>query len=298
MFGAFKKLVIGDNLGAFADKVFENSGQFDAWTLLFAAYAFTWQIYCDFSGYTDMARGLSRTIGIHLMINFNLPYFSDSIKDFWRRWHISLSTWFRDYVYIPLGGRNERLFITLKNIFITFLLSGIWHGAGWNYIIWGMYNGMLLMVQECYNKFQKKTNFCIGLPKGVRIFLTFHLVVLGWIIFRCANLSLIKDFVYAFWRQVSPTLQTCAPLLDEDTWTGVVAQFVSLLSTKAFSGLLYSIFLIGPLWLFQYAQYTKKDMYVDFKLPFCLRNVFYGILLFILISFQVQDGKQFIYFQF
>lgn len=223
-----------------------------------------------------MARGLAKTIGINLTINFDLPYFSESIRDFWRRWHITLSNWFRDYVYIPLGGRSDYLFSTLKNIFITFLLSGLWHGAGWNYIIWGVYNGVLLITQECYGSAQRKYNFKIGIPKPIRIFLTFHVIVLGWIIFRCSDLRSLGSYLKGIFISPVYTRSFGSTLFKDDTWSDFVTSFVSLLSNTALGGFIYCLLFIGPLVLFQYFQYTRKKM----------------------ILIQVQDGKQFIYFQF
>jgi D-alanyl-lipoteichoic acid acyltransferase DltB (MBOAT superfamily) len=140
--GLFKKVVIADWLGLYVDKIYASPGQFQAPALLAATLAFSWQIYFDFSGYTDMARGVARTLGFPLMLNFNNPYMATGLGDFWRRWHISLSTWFRDYVYIPLGGNRRGRLAMYRNMFLTMVISGIWHGATWNFALWGALHGL------------------------------------------------------------------------------------------------------------------------------------------------------------
>src|SRR6185312_750750 len=137
LMGFFKKLVIADRLAMLANPVFERPHQQGAVNVAIAAICFSFQIFCDFSGYTDIARGAARVLGFELMKNFNMPYLGTSIADFWRRWHISLSTWFKDYLYFPLGGSKNGIFITCRNLLIVFIVSGLWHGASWNFVVWG-----------------------------------------------------------------------------------------------------------------------------------------------------------------
>ena len=182
--GCFKKLVIADNLAPISDAAFANPEATSQVGLLIAAYCFAIQIYCDFSGYTDMARGIAKFLGIDLSINFNLPYFSASLSEFWRRWHITLSYWLRDYVYIPLGGSRRGVLIQARNLLITFGLSGLWHGANWTFILWGLLHGVWVIGEVLSSR-----AFSWRIPKIIRIFITFHVVVLFWIVFRAESMS-------------------------------------------------------------------------------------------------------------
>jgi alginate O-acetyltransferase complex protein AlgI len=143
-----------------------------------ATLFFAIQIYCDFSGYTDIARGLSKTMGVELMLNFNYPYHAATVGEFWRRWHISLSTWFRDYVYMPLGGSNRSQVITYRNVLIVFLISGLWHGASWHYVAWGLLHGLVLLTERLANKYQLVLNKTWGSIK------TFSIIIVSWSLFR------------------------------------------------------------------------------------------------------------------
>ncbi len=196
LWGFFKKMVIADNCAGFANTIFEQSESLSGSTIILGGLFFTFQIYGDFSGYSDIAIGTAKLFGIRLMKNFNLPYFSQNISEFWRRWHISLNKWFVDYVYIPLGGSRHGELITLRNILIIFALSGLWHGADWTFVLWGLYNGILLcLYQIFYGKRRKESrkvgnDFHITLRSGLRMFWTFSLVVLGWILFRSDNVEM------------------------------------------------------------------------------------------------------------
>jgi alginate O-acetyltransferase complex protein AlgI len=148
LIGLFKKVVVADNLAAIVDKAFLAPEQQSSLTLLIGVYAFAFQIYADFSGYSDMARGIAKAMGFELMINFEHPYLSTSIADFWRRWHISLSTWLRDYIYIPLGGNRLGAWNTYRNLFLTMLIGGLWHGASWTFVLWGALHGVFLSVEK------------------------------------------------------------------------------------------------------------------------------------------------------
>ncbi|WP_246104317.1 MBOAT family O-acyltransferase [Mucilaginibacter corticis] len=178
--GFFKKVVIADRLGLYVDPVFSNPHGHSAIELLLAAYFFAFQIYCDFSGYSDIAIGAALTLGIELMKNFNLPYLSHNIAVFWQRWHISLSTWFRDYVYIPLGGNRVSFYKLCRNLLVVFLVSGLWHGANWKYLVWGLIHGCLLILYQVLKKLKITVNGFTFL----KWLITFNLVCLAWIFFR------------------------------------------------------------------------------------------------------------------
>ncbi|MCY1061519.1 MBOAT family protein [Nannocystis sp. SCPEA4] len=190
--GMFKKVVIADHCAAISDRVFSAPHAYDGWSALIAAYAFTLQIYCDFSAYSEIARGSARIFGVDLMVNFDRPYLSRNISEFWRRWHISLSEWFRDYVYIPLGGNRGSRGRALANLTITMLLSGLWHGAAWAFVVWGLYHGLLLLVHSLARPHLARL---AALPRFGRVmgplawFCTLHLVIAGWVLFRAHTLA-------------------------------------------------------------------------------------------------------------
>ena len=184
--GLFKKVVIADLLGLLAvDKVFANPTAFSSWDLLIALYGYTFQIYNDFSGYSDIAIGLARILGFELPQNFNRPYLSQSVREFWTRWHISLSTWLRDYLYISLGGNRGAPWRVKVNLMITMLLGGLWHGAGLHFVIWGAYHGILLMIGRSRDSGMENSGWWNVLRRQV---VCFHLIVFGWLLFRVQDL--------------------------------------------------------------------------------------------------------------
>jgi len=189
LWGFFKKLVVADNCALAVNQIWDDYTDANAMTLLCGMVLFTFQIYGDFSGYSDIAIGTAKLFGIRLMENFRLPYFSRSIGEFWRRWHISLMTWFRDYLYIPLGGSRLGTYHTFRNIFIVFLLSGLWHGANWTFVVWGGYNAVLLAMARWLWKSGANTGERVGVRDLVPVCFTFALVVLGWVVFRAESLS-------------------------------------------------------------------------------------------------------------
>ncbi|MBR4390581.1 MAG: MBOAT family protein [Bacteroidales bacterium] len=201
LWGLFKKLVIADNCATYVNQVFADYTNQSGSTLLLAAIFFTFQIYGDFSGYSDIAIGTAKLFGIKLMRNFNLPYFSRDIAEFWRRWHISLTTWFRDYVYIPLGGSRVSKAKVIRNTFIIFLVSGFWHGANWTFIAWGAYHALLFLPLILTGKNRKYTNqvaegrWLPTLKEAGQMLLTFMLAVFGWIIFRADNIGQAWQYV-------------------------------------------------------------------------------------------------------
>ena len=179
--GLFKKVALADGLALYVNQVYDAPANFQAPALILASFAFAWQIYFDFSGYTDMARGLARALGFRIMLNFNHPYLATGLGDFWRRWHVSLSTWFRDYVYIPLGGSRKGKLITYRNIFLTMVISGLWHGAAWTFVIWGALHGLGMIVTR---SLERHTIYRDKWPRLAKQAGTFAFVSFAWIFFR------------------------------------------------------------------------------------------------------------------
>ena len=258
LWGLFKKIVVADNCATYVDQVFGDIGAHSGSTLLLAAVLFTFQIYGDFSGYSDIAIGTAKLFGIKLMCNFNVPYFSRDIAEFWRRWHISLTSWFKDYVYIPLGGsrpevparlkvKGERLearytkVITIRNTFIIFLLSGLWHGANWTFVLWGAYHALLFVPLLVMNKNRRyrDTVATITLPDGTtkakwlpslkeagQMMMTFALAVVGWIIFRANGMESLTTWVSGI---CNSSLLTIPWLMTRDYYIPLVIAILVLL---------------------------------------------------------------------
>lgn len=201
LWGLFKKIVVADNCASYVDQVYSCYQTQSGSVLLLTAILFSFQIYCDFSGYSDIAIGTAKLFGIKLMSNFRMPYFSRDIAEFWRRWHISLNTWFRDYVYIPLGGSRVNKIKVIRNTFVIFLLSGLWHGANWTYILWGMYHALLFMPLILSGKNRKYTNpisegrSLPTLKETGQMLLTFVFVVFGWILFRSPGMPTFFNYL-------------------------------------------------------------------------------------------------------
>jgi D-alanyl-lipoteichoic acid acyltransferase DltB (MBOAT superfamily) len=219
--GFFKKLVIADNVGVIANKVFAlNDPSF--WVLWSGVFAFAIQIYADFSAYTDIARGTSRWLGFELTQNFDHPYMARSPADFWRRWNISLSSWFRDYVYIPLGGSRVAGWMWMRNVMATFLLSGLWHGASWNYVLWGLYHGVLLVVTRTRRSDRREPAARLAV---LQIPAMFALTMIGWLLFRETSLAaIVRDLTLSplsstpLDRQVAAYLFILALLYSLPLW--------------------------------------------------------------------------------
>jgi alginate O-acetyltransferase complex protein AlgI len=215
-FGLFKKVVVANDLASLlVDDVFRDPSAYGAGDLLLAAYGYALQIYCDFSAYTDIAIGLAALFGYRFPQNFDQPYRADGVRDFWKRWHISLSTWLRDYLYIPLGGNRCSPWRQRLNLMLTMLLGGLWHGAAWNFVLWGGLHGAALVAEHGTKP---------SLPKGLRIFLTFHFVCLTWIFFRAADLDAALAFLAGFARSSAPSL--LSPYLALILFGGLAAQFL------------------------------------------------------------------------
>ncbi|WP_303208133.1 MBOAT family O-acyltransferase [Bacteroides oleiciplenus] len=282
LWGLFKKIVVADNCSLIVNATFNSYPEKDGFQLLLGAIFFTFQIYGDFSGYSDIAIGTARLFGINLMRNFNNPYFSRSIAEFWRRWHISLTTWFRDYIYIPLGGSRVCRWKVLRNTLIIFLVSGFWHGANWTFICWGAFHALLFFPLLLLNRNKKYTDVVASgrlLPNLKEIYqmlCTFFLVVIGWIIFRAESISQAWDYVYCMITKF--TLQFNMPIYGYKTSAFILLMlFTEWITRQRTHGLD-----IKPKSIFRY-RIVRWIIY-------------YGIVLIIL----QWGGKQedFIYFQF
>ena len=287
LWGLFKKIVVADNCATYVDQVWATYDTQSGSTLLLAAILFTFQIYGDFSGYSDIAIGTAKLFGIKLMRNFSNPYFSRDIAEFWRRWHISLTTWFRDYVYIPLGGSRVSKAKIVRNTFVIFLLSGFWHGANWTFIAWGAYHALLFLPLILSGMNRKYTNqvaegrWSPTWKETGQILLTFILVVIGWIIFRAPSIA--DAWQYACGMMQLGTLKAgyrffIQPEVRLTAWLCVFMLLVEWIQRTKEHGL-YDIERFAPL-------HSKWIRYGVFAIVCLLLIVFQG------------GAKQFIYFQF
>jgi alginate O-acetyltransferase complex protein AlgI len=275
LWGLFKKVVVADALAIYVDAVYTTHAHQTGASLLLATYFFAFQIYCDFSGYSDIARGVSRVYGIELMKNFDAPYFAASISEFWSRWHISLSTWFKDYVYFPLGGNRVPLIRNFFNLFFVFMLSGFWHGANWTFIVWGALHGLYLvgerLVRMAAGK-PAKGKTASPLRHFVGMVVTFHLVLVAWVFFRAPDVSTAFAIVR---HMVVPTGRVLSdPILAQ--------------------GFLGIALMVGL------ELYTRRQQYYEnlARFPLSLRFTHALALLFFVVLFGIEKGAQFIYFQF
>lgn len=223
VWGLFKKLVIADNVGLIVDNIFatSNPGSAMLWT---GVFAFGIQLLADFSGYTDIARGSARLMGIELSLNFHHPWLAKSPQEFWQRWHITLSTWLRDYVYTPLGGNGRRRHRTALNVVITFMLGGLWHGAAWNFVLWGLFHASLILIWRSVSKFN------IQSINGISTVLTFFMIGGGWVLFREQDLTFILENVFASNRDIrlATTLAATAALYSIPIWLHSVIEHSTL----------------------------------------------------------------------
>jgi len=274
LWGLFKKVVIADRLSIYANAIFSNQEQYPAIQLIIGMLCFTIQIYCDFSGYSDMAIGAARTMGFNLMVNFNRPYFSTNIQEFWAKWHISLSTWFRDYLYISLGGNRVQQWKIYRNVAIVFITSGFWHGANWTFIVWGAIHAfciVLYMISKPYLPF--------GNSKLSALFgwlFTFVLVSLAWVFFRAAT---IEEASAMIWRIVS------------------FDNLLPLKGIKNFGSYSAAVSLVMIAYMFV-CEWFNKPLLDNFHKHYKLDLVFISITLFLVVAFGVFQQSSFIYFQF
>ena len=274
MRGLFKKVLIANNVG-YLWSVLSTSTNLSVLGAWLGIIAFTFQIYFDFSGYSDMAIGMGKMLGFNYLENFNYPYIAQSITDFWRRWHISLSTWFRDYVYIPLGGSRVKKIINIRNIFIVWMLTGLWHGASWNFVLWGMYYGILLLLEKFILK-----KYIDKLPKIFKHLYTIILVIIGWLIFAFEDMNLLINY--------------------SKTMFGLNGNFIDNTFIYYFSNY-FIILLIST--MFSIPTYEKIEKILknrkNTKLKFILTLIIYIVLLIITIAYLVSDTyNPFLYFRF
>lgn len=298
--GMFKKLCIADKIALYVDFVYGNAGEQHGFSLLLAAILYSFQIYCDFSGYSDMAIGLARYLGFDAGKNFDHPYLAQSIGDFWRRWHISLSTWLRDYVYIPLGGSRVSIPRIYLNLIITFLVSGIWHGAGWTFIIWGLLHG----IYQCAGRATKTVQGKVRLPAIIRIVFTFCLVTFAWIFFRAEDMQKVSEIINGIAHIPQDIMEFCN-LKESIGLTEAVRTEFALYDDACggFNGMLRLFILLAGFCLLELK--TRKISGLTFikKKNFIFRWILYTcfIILFILISIlegQFGLSSNFIYNQF
>ena len=276
VWGLFKKIVIADNLALIANGVFDGYLRHRGLDTLVGALAFTFQIYCDFSGYSDIARGLSKLLGFELLVNFKLPYFALNPSDFWSRWHVSLSVWLREHLYIPLGGNRVTGWPTYRNLMLTMILGGLWHGASWNFVIWGCFHGAILVIYRLLG-WDRDHADPWGRGAGtypvvlLKMALMFCLTMVGWVIFRSRSVEQI----------------------------GYILTHIGFTTGPETAVLAYDLlFYAGPLVLIQIYQYLKQDLLVLTRLPALLRTPVYAWMVLWIIIFGVRESTEFIYFQF
>lgn len=282
LWGLFKKIVIADNCAQYANMIFNNSGDYSGSTLVLGALFFTFQIYCDFSGYSDIALGTARLFGVELLRNFAYPYFSRDIAEFWRRWHISLSSWFRDYLYIPLGGSKGGLWMKIRNTFIIFLVSGFWHGANWTFLIWGALNAiyflplLLLNLNRDNLETVAQGKFFPTFKEIFSIIITFSLTVFAWIFFRAASVDHAIEYIGGIFSK---------SLLS-----------IPSVETKAYLILFVVLIFMMVEWIgreYRYGiEFVKK-----IKSPIARIVLYYTIIIMILVLGNFTENE-FIYFQF
>ncbi len=285
-FGMFKKIVLADNVSKVADIVFGTHELPQEatpvwWNTVIGIYAFTLQIYLDFSAYSDIARGIARMMGFDLMRNFDLPYFAVNPSDFWRRWHISLSTWLRDYLYIPLGGNRGGNFFVYRNLILTMLLGGLWHGATWLFVIWGAYHGILLAIHRALKPwldkyFTFKNPIASGIWTTVRILIFLQFTAIGWLLFRGTTLENVK-------RMLGLSSERNASII----YNYLSAEHVVIV-------VIIGLVLMGS----QLVKYLKNDHEVIFRIPVPIRAIIYAALIFGMLIYGEYGGGKFIYFQF
>jgi D-alanyl-lipoteichoic acid acyltransferase DltB (MBOAT superfamily) len=276
LWGLFKKAVLADNLAALVDGVYAPDADPTSGEIMLATWGFAFQIYCDFSGYTDIARGVARIMGFDLMVNFNLPFWATSIDDYWRRWHISLSTWLRDYLYIPLGGNRAGKWLTYRNLFLTMLLGGLWHGAAWTYVLWGAFHGVGLCLHRLtspwFERIAPSSRVVERLWWALRVLFTFNLIAFAFVIFRSTSMAQLTRYLGILFGPFE------AGMTGE--W---IVPFVAL---------------TAPLMLLETVMVWTRDLEPVRRWPAVVRGAVYAACLLGLLIFGEDGGNAFIYFQF
>lgn len=292
VWGLFKKVVIADRLAIIVNRVYENPTEYIGIQLIIATIFFSFQIYCDFSGYSDIAIGAAQVMGFKLMTNFNRPYFSKSISEFWKRWHISLSTWFKDYLYLSLGGKRVSIPRWYFNLFVVFLVSGFWHGANWTFVIWGALHGFYLVSAIVTQKYRNLFKRTLGIKektffdKIIRTGITFILVSFAWIFFRAENVS---DACYI----ITHLFQGVSDNLDINSFRQNI--FNLGLNRKEF------IIAVVSILFMEFIHFKQRNLKLRQKiteLPTWIRWSIYYTVIFVIIIFGIFNKSQFIYFQF
>ncbi len=280
LWGLFQKIFVADNLARIADPVFSSAPPYDGIRVLIAVYAFAFQIYCDFAGYSNIARGLGKCMGFDIMVNFNLPYFATNPKEFWQRWHISLSRWLRNYLYIPLGGNKSGTIMTYRNLALTMVIGGLWHGAAWTFVAWGIYQGLLLVVHRLCEPFLKK----IPTPRNpviqniwfaVRVFFFFNLVCIGWLLFRAQSLT-------QAWQ------------MFQSLFSGL--QYIPVNEVSAMA--INFLFFVWLLVVVQMVQFWKNNLLAVHESWPIAKYAFYYVCINLMVIYGVTSAQPFIYFQF
>jgi D-alanyl-lipoteichoic acid acyltransferase DltB (MBOAT superfamily) len=270
--GLFKKVYVADNLAALVDPVFAAGWHGSGGEALVAVYAYAFQIYCDFSGYSDVAKGISTLLGFDVRWNFNLPYFASNPSEFWRRWHMSLSSWLRDYVYIPLGGSRQGTWQTSRNLMATMVLVGLWHGAAWTFVFWGVYQGLLLIFHRLISPERGGDQPLTYMRTMFNVALMFHFTCLGWLLFRASSLQQATDVFLAIGSSLIPSGLPPA-LFGQLCWYIAILIFV------------------------QSWQWMKGNLLILDRAPVALKGGAYGILFYLTIL-HGGTSNSFIYFQF
>ena len=276
LFGLFVKMVVADHLGVYVDEVYTNPAEYNSWSVMLAMVFYSFQIYCDFFGYSTVALGSAKLMGFDISDNFRTPYLAKSIAEFWHRWHISLSTWFRDYVYIPLGGSRVKFGRWVFNIMVVFVLSGIWHGAAWTFLLWGFAHGLLHIIEKALKQhvptLEPKSKWLSVSLDALRVAKTFVLVTLFWVMFRATDFANMRDMFVA-----------------------AVTNFNGgqSLAVKPEVWLYLGLFVLTDLLLFN----TRFDAWCEGK-PMVVRWLIYALFLFLVIACSSVNSFPFIYFQF
>ena len=277
MIGMFKKVVIADNMAPIVNHIFSRPvSELTGPEIILGVYAFAFQIYGDFSGYSSIAQGIAKWMGFNLSWNFKMPYFATTPSDFWQRWHITLSSWLRDYLYIPLGGNRGGHFLTLRNLVLTMLLGGLWHGAGWTFIAWGLYHGLLLILYRLFEFKQegiprRLMNHRIG--KGLRMIFFFHLVCISWLLFRAESMDQV-------WQML-------AVVFTDFTLTSLCYYMAGML-----------LFFVTPILVLEYWIEKSGDLLKPINSHWSLRTLLYTYFALMLWVFPPLSKQVFIYFQF
>jgi D-alanyl-lipoteichoic acid acyltransferase DltB (MBOAT superfamily) len=296
LWGLFKKLIIADKVALFIDPIYADPIKYNGLFLMIATYLFAFQILCDFSGYCDIAIGTAKLFGYELSLNFNYPYLSRSIHDFWKRWHITLSNWFKDYLYIPLGGKRVSILRWYFNIFFVFLVSGLWHGANLKFLLWGAIHGLLYLIENILMKIENKlkslnTIYTLKTPINIcKSIITFHLICFAWIFFRADSIS-TGNYIFI-------NILSSIPTIINSISNVSIEMFRSTANLSYHEFYIYAIFFIIFLFLY-YFRIIEKFLHRDPIDKFHFSDIFiFNFLIISIIIFSNNMNREFIYFQF